>query len=90
MNARRLRRVALSEQFIANILSTGLIWDGRLEVIGGVPRDAEFVRFFYDPQTPTLWAVFTHPSFDAIPEGHIIPAVSITYQFTPYPPPPSA
>lgn len=60
-------------------------WEGTgIKCTEGLPEDAEYVRQFYKEMSDEVCLVFSHPSFDLVERGGLIPQINATYQIAEY------
>lgn len=81
---RHLCSVTIHLDFVIEMITEG--WKapsgsyGKVQCIKGLPKDARYIRQFYDPAYDNVCFVFEHPSFDLVPHGGIIPRMLIEYE----------
>lgn len=72
----RLKRVLISPELIASVLTLGSVFDG-LTVTDGLPDGSQLISVGWDARS-AQWAFdFTHHSFDLIEDGGIIPHLDV-------------
>ncbi len=66
--------------FLLALMTEGNTSRGIITTVEGLPKDAKFVRDYYDHQSGQLCFLFSHPSFNEVPEGRIIPIRKIVFR----------
>ena len=77
MKSRRMVRVAITGELINDFIIEG---SGKvcIEVLNGIPKDAQFVASTMDAASGIVYFFFVHPSFDEVSPGAIPPVKAIT------------
>lgn len=71
-NNRCVKRVQLTEDFITHLFR------GEMAMVAGLPDDASFEDFTYDPSTMQLQFVFSSDEWEPVDEGEEIPFIEAT------------
>lgn len=75
---RRLVNVMASNELIVDMMRTG--WKAQLVVNRvGLPEDAVFIGAYNDTMAGAVYFTFSHPSFDEVPNGALIPVQSVSF-----------
>jgi hypothetical protein len=72
MRNRRMVRVPITIQLLQGFIVHGMK-NLNISVDSGIPEDAQYVGSTTDERNLTAYLFFSHPSFDEIPEGQMIP-----------------
>lgn len=68
--------VPISGGLLADMVRVGYSVD-HLEIVEGIPMTAEFVGLHCDDRN--IYLAFRHHTFDAVPDGHVIPHVAAVF-----------
>lgn len=69
---KRVKRVRLTQEFVTHLFR------GEMAMVAGLPDNATFEDFNYDPARMELQFIFSSDEWEPIPEGAQIPVVSAT------------
>lgn len=75
---RRLVIVRVTFDFLLALMTEGNVVE-RVTTVEGLPKDAKFVRDYYDCQIGQACFVFSHSSFDEVSAGSMIPVREIVF-----------
>lgn len=79
-SGRRIVRVAMSSQLISDMMRVG--WNVKnVSCVKGIPEDAIFAGASLDNSNLEVYMFFTHPSFDIVQEGCVVPIVQVVHRF---------
>ena len=77
MKERRLARVAISQEFLVEMLREGYEQIRPMRVVKGVPKDAQLITGYFDYSTMIGYIVFEHEEFEPVQPGSEIPIIDI-------------
>jgi hypothetical protein len=77
MLERRLVYVAVSFEFLIEMMTAGWKLLGAVQTVKGLPKDAQFITSRFDEKTMSGYLLFSHESFKPVEPGHEIPIISI-------------
>ena len=77
--SRRMKRVAISLDFLLGFIRTG--WEAKpgLRCVEGLPATAQFAGSTFDAGLMLVNLFFSDPSFEEIPLGAIVPFATVKY-----------
>jgi hypothetical protein len=76
---RRLVRVAIAFELLANMMTEGWNVGPGVYCAQGLPTDAMLVNSTYSDEESCTYLVFAHSSFAPVAEGHPIPIHNIVH-----------
>ena len=81
MRERRLVRVPIAPIMLEQWVKGGQRW--LVDVVEGVPPDAELVDAYWDSPRQLLYLVFEHRTFRPVLLGDVIPQADVTVRLEP-------
>ena len=78
-HGRRLRAVAISFPLLRELMAEGYVCPAGVTCTKGIPADAVEVYSFTDMARGEGYLVFSHPSFDEVPEGELVPRMTVEH-----------
>jgi hypothetical protein len=79
---RRLVIIKATFDFLLALMTEGNTTGGIVITTKGLPKDAKFIRDYFDHQSGQMCLVFSHPSFDEVSPGSMIPVRNIEFLTT--------
>ena len=79
-NTGRLVRIGISFELLFDIIRLGYRIENGIECIEGIPDDAEYVYAYTDDNDKILYLVFSHPTFEEVSPGSMIPEMRIVHR----------
>ena len=76
---KRLVMVRATFDFLLDLMTEGNTTAGIITTVEGLPKDAKFIRDYYDYQVGQVCFVFSHDSFDEVSEGSMIPVKQVVF-----------
>lgn len=84
LGGRRIVRAAVSAELMAEFMREGWTIPSKgtaaVTCEKGIPPDAKYAGMIAWPENHSAWLIFEHESFDVVPEGSVIPIVTITHR----------
>ncbi len=80
MRERRLVKVAMTSEFLFNLLTQDFEIEGSVRVKHGLPKDSVFIMSYFEDKTMTAYLVFEHETFAPVLVGSEIPFFDITLE----------
>lgn len=77
---RHLVIVRATFEMLLQLMTEGNKSLGAIETTKGLPKDAKFVRDYFDYEIGQVCFVFSHPSFDEVAPGSMIPVKEIVFK----------
>ena len=73
----KVKRVFVTPELIATMMTTGYVLKGELEISEGVPEGSVLTTIGWDAARRCFALDFHHPSFDWTDEGEIPPTLKV-------------
>ena len=80
MNERRIAKIAISYEFLIELMTEGHEQIRPIRVIKGIPEGAVFLHSYFDFERAIGYMVFEHTSFEPVEPGKTIPIIDVQFQ----------